>query len=643
MKKFFGIGLLLLASIASNAQSVYPGQHVDKLKLPLQGAVKVYAFNLQDVKLLPSVFTQNRDRTAKWMMALPVNSLLQSFRNTSGTYSALEGGYSTVRKLAGWESLDCDLRGHTTGHILSALAYMYASSGDMQYKVKGDSIVNGLAEVQQTYSQNGSVGYISAYGEGLIDRNIAGKSVWAPWYTLHKIYAGLIDQYLYSNNSKALEIMKGAAEWAYEKLSPLNEVQRKTMLRNEFGGVNEAFYNLYAITGEQKHKWLAEFFYHEAVLNPLADHQDDLAFKHANTFIPKLIGEARNYELHADQASKDKVQFFWQAVTQHQTYATGGNSHKEKFIPADSISKYLTGYTQETCNTNNMLKLTRHMFTWDPNPVYADFYERALYNHILGQQDPETGMVAYFLPLLPGAHKVYSTPDASFWCCVGTGFENHVKYNEGIYYHDNQGMYVNLFIPSVVQWKEKGFTLTQESNFPAAEQVSFTIQTEKTVNLPLHLRYPYWASGVEVKVNGKKVAIKQQASSYITLERTWKTGDKIEVNYPMHLHLAAANDNPQKAAVMYGPFVLAGMMGSEGMQAPAPFSNPKLHNDYYTYDYHVPQDLQTSLKVNKKNLASGIKKADQNALIFIDEVSGVKFAPIYGIHHQRYVVYWDLK
>ncbi len=229
--------------------------------------------------------------------------------------------------------------------------------------------------------------YISAYPENLINRNIAGKSVWAPWYTLHKVYAGLIDQYLYCDNKDALEIMQKAASWAYQKLMPLSEEQHTIMLRNEFGGINEAFYNLYAITGNSEHKKLAEFFYHAAVIDPLAEHKADLYFKHANTFIPKVIGEARNYELHSSERSKDIANFFWNTVIDHQTYCTGGNSHKEKFIHSDSISKNLTGYTQETCNTNNMLKLTRHLFCWDADPKYADYYERALYNHILGQQD----------------------------------------------------------------------------------------------------------------------------------------------------------------------------------------------------------------------------------------------------------------
>lgn len=642
MKKIYIIILSLFCQLSINAQSVYPGQHLDKIKQPLNGEVKAFSFDLKDVRLLDSPFRQNMERESKWILSLGVDRLLHSFRNTAGVYAGREGGYMTIKKLGGWESLDCELRGHSIGHIMSGLAYLYASTGDERYKIKADSLVAGLAEVQDILIENGQKGYISAYPDNLINRNIAGKSVWAPWYTLHKVYAGLIDQYLYCDNKEALDIMKKAASWAYQKLMPLSEEQRALMLRNEFGGVNEAFYNLYAITGNPEHKKLAEFFYHADVIDPLAEHKADLYFKHANTFIPKVIGEARNYELHNSERSKDIANFFWNTVIDHQTYCTGGNSHKEKFIHSDSISKNLTGYTQETCNTNNMLKLTRHLFCWDANAKYADYYERALYNHILGQQDPQSGMVAYFLPMLPGAHKVYSTPENSFWCCVGTGFENHAKYGEAIYYHDNNGLYVNLFIPSELTWKEKGIKIKQETAFPEEGNICLTVTTDKDIKMPVYLRYPSWTSNVEVKVNGKKMKIKQSPSGYITIDRTWKNGDKIEVHYPMHLYLTETNDNPDKAAIMYGPLVLAGTMGTEGMKAPAPFSNPELYNDYYTYDYNVPDSMKTGLKLDKKNLEQYIKSVSGNPLTFYVEKENVRLEPIYRIHHQRYVVYWDL-
>lgn len=642
MKKQVILFSFLILSCLANAQSLYPGQHGWKIKQPLQGKVCAYAFDLKDVRLLDSPFKKNMERESKWILSLGTDRLLHSFRTSAGAWAGLEGGYSVVKKLGGWETLDCELRGHTTGHILSGLAYLYASTGDSIYKTKSDSIVKGLAEVQDVLFANGHNGYISAYPENFINRNIAGQRVWAPWYTLHKIYAGLIDQYLYCDNTLALDVIIKAAKWAYDKLSPLTEEQRQIMIRNEFGGINEAFYNLYSITGNAEHQQLARFFYHNEVIDALAGQQDDLYFKHANTFIPKVIAEVRNYEISGNERSKDIAEFFWQTVIDHQTYCTGGNSHKEKFIRSGKISENLTGYTQETCNTNNMLKLTRHLFCISGESKYADYYERALYNHILGQQDPNTGMVAYFLPLLPGAHKVYSTYDQSFWCCVGTGFENHAKYGEAIYYHTDHALYVNLFIPSELNWMEKKLKVRQETNFPNDGIVSLVVQVNQPTKLALNLRHPAWAQQVEVKVNGKKTGVKKKSTGYLEIDRVWIDGDKVEVNYQMSLHLAEANDNPNICAIMYGPIVLAGAMGTEGMEAPAPFSDPRMHNDYYTYDYRVPATLRTELTLNKKRLEQGIKPSDKEQLVFQVTNGNIRLEPIYNIHNQRYVVYWRL-
>lgn len=640
MKRKVSIGcvlLLILCPAALHAQSVYPGQHEGKIKKETAIPTKAQSFDLKDVRLLPGRFRENMLRDSAWIVSLETNRLLHSFRNNAGVWAGLEGGYSSVKKLGGWESLDCELRGHTTGHLLSAMALMYAGSGSEIFKAKGDSLVSGLAEVQRAL---GSSGYLSAFPEELINRNIAGGRVWAPWYTLHKLYSGLIDQYLYADNAQALEIVCRMADWAYSKLSPLSEETRRLMIRNEFGGVNESFYNLYAITGEERYKWLADYFYHNEMIDPLKDQKDELDKKHANTFIPKVIAEARNYELHGNADSRDKAIYFWNNVTNNHSFVTGSNSDKEKFFDHNHLSQHLSGYTGETCNTYNMLKLSRHLFCWDANPVVADYYERALYNHILGQQDPQSGMVAYFLPMLSGAYKVYSTHDCSFWCCVGTGFENHAKYGESIYYHDNEGVFVNLFIPSELNWKEKEVTLRQETDFPASEQTRITVLTDKNLEMPVYLRYPSWASHVVVKVNGKKIRVKQRPGSYITLKRTWKNGDKIEVTYPMTLQLVTTPDNPQKGAFLYGPLVLAGELGKKGMQQPAPFSNPNMHNDYYTYDYHVPADLSYTLRIDKKHPERSLRKTDD--LVF-ETADRIRVRPLYDVHSQRYVVYWNLE
>lgn len=618
-----------------SAQSLYPGQYTGKLKVANAVQMKAEAFDLDEVKLLPGRFHDNMQRDSAWMMSISADRLLHSFRTTAGVWAGLEGGYSSVRKLGGWESLDCELRGHTTGHMLSASALMYASTGSLCFKEKGDSLVNGLAEVQKAHGN----GYLSAYPEGLIDRNIKGQRVWAPWYTLHKILSGLLDQYLYADNPKALEIAEGMASWAYEKVSSLSEETRRLMLRNEFGGMPEAFWNLYSMTADPRHKFLAEWFYHNDVIDPLHEGREEFGTKHTNTFIPKVIAEAREYELTGASDSHLASEFFWDEMIGGHVFAPGCSSDKEHFFDPAHISDHISGYTGETCCTYNMLKLSRHLFCWNASSKVADYYEQALYNHILGQQDPATGMVAYFLPLLAGSHKVYSTPDQSFWCCVGSGFENHAKYAEAIYYHNSDSLFVNLFIPSEVRWKEKGIVVTQKTSFPEKETTQLHVSCETPVTASLMLRWPAWSGVPEVKVNGRKVALKVSAGEYIPISRKWRNGDRVEVRYPMSLRLERLPDNPSKAAVFYGPVLLAGRLGTEGFTGCQPDSDPTKHNDYYTYDYNIPEGLDTMLEVDKDNLEGSLKKV--SGLDF-ETSDGDRLSPLYDIHRERYVVYWTL-
>ena len=640
MKIILSAACVVVLVSSGLAQSHYPGQHEGKFAIKDKLIPAVYSFDLQDVELLDSRFKQNMEREQQWLLSIGANNLLHSFRTNAGVYSGNEGGYSG-KKLTGWESLDCELRGHTTGHILSGLALMYASTRDEKYKIKADSIVKGLAVVQQALNQDG---YLSAFPQELINRNIAAQPVWAPWYTLHKILSGLIDQYLYCDNKQALEIASKMGSWAYKKLQPVTAEQRTKMLRNEFGGVNESFYNLYAITGNADYKWLAEFFYHNETLGPLKEGKDILERKHANTYIPKLIGLSRDYEIEGKGGGDSIAAFFWNTVVDHHSFVTGSNSDKEHFFKPDDQSDHLTGYTGESCNVYNMLKLTRHLYEHTASMKYADYYEKALFNHILGQQDPETGMVSYFLPMLPGSNKVYSTPDSSFWCCVGSGFENQAKYGESIYYHNADNLFVNLFIPSELNWKEKDIKLKQETDFPDDGNIKFTVQTAKSVSMALNIRYPLWSmAGATVKVDGKKVSVKNIPGTYIMLIRKWKNGDVVEVNFPMTLHLASTNDNANKAAILYGPIVLAGEMGTTGFVAPQPYSNPQTHNDYYTYNYHVPEGIVTSLHMNTANLNDAIKPVAGEKLGFKTVKEGIHLKPLYDIHRERYVVYWDIK
>lgn len=605
-------GLLLMGSFkafSQNADALAIGNHA-----------QCQPFQMNQVHLLPSRFQENMKRDSAWMMSIPVNSLLQSFRNTSGAFSSREGGYMTVKKLGGWEALDCDLRGHITGHLLSAYATLYAQTGSQAVKMKADSIVNGLAEVQQAYGRGG---YLSAFAEGLIDRNIQGKSVWAPFYTLHKIVQGMIDQYQMTGNEKALEIAKGMGDWAYNKLKPLSEETRKKMIRNEFGGFNEAMYELYDLTKDERYLWVARYFYHNEKIDPLKAGNPDLGTNHANTFIPKLLGEARNFELFgAEDSRKAAGLLFWTLVNDH-AFVTGELSDKEHLFKPTEQSKHLTGYDGENCCTFNLLKLADHLFSWNPSSKIADYYERALYNHILGQQDPESSMVCYFTPLQTGAYRLYSTRDSSFWCCVGSGFESHVKYASSIYFHSDKDLYVNLFIPSKVDWE--GTTFTQQTSFPQSSTTTFTVDGNSK-QFALRLRYPAWATKMDIKVNGKKVKAVKGADGYVAISRLWKAGDKIEVQLGMQLREEATKDDASKVALVYGPIVMAGKLD----KVEHPFSNPQKYNDYYTFDFKIP--------------ASTVEKAKYEGLKSIKNFkmkNGVELIPFYDAHHCRYAVYWQ--
>lgn len=586
------------------------------------------------VRLLPSRWRDNMQRDSAWLMSLPVESIVHSFQTTAGVYAGKEGGYMTVRKLGGWESLDCELRGHSVGHMMSALGLLYASTGEQIFKAKGDSIVTALKNVQECYG----TGYLSAYPEELINRNMGGKSVWAPFYTMHKILSGLIDQYNLTGNRDALNIACGMMQWAWNKLKDVPNEQRMMMIRNEFGGINESFYNLYAITGDERAMKLARFFYHDNVIDPIRDKNPDLGTMHTNTFIPKIIAEARNYEINGDIRSRDAAEFFWDTMKEDHCFVTGCCSDKEHFFDPGKFHEHISGYTGETCCTYNMLKLTHHLFCWNADPKYADFYENALLNQILGQQDPQSGMVHYFQPMLSGSYKVYSTPWNSFWCCVGSGFENHARYGEAIYYQSSDTeklprLYINLFIASTLKWKKAGLEIRQDTQFPYGEKSEFTVKGNGKAEIAV--RIPGWAQGATVKVNGRKTKL-AISNGYHIISRAWKDGDRIELCYPMALSTVDAHGHPERFAIKYGPIVLGGELGTEGMKKPAPFSDPEKYNDYYTYNYNIPEGLNTGINPD----LSLIKRHGDDLLW---ESEGRMISPLFDIHRQRYVVYWDRK
>lgn len=527
--------------------------------VPDKVPMKVQPFPLTDVRLLDGPFKQAMQLDGEYLLGLDPDRLLYDFRVNAGIPT-------DAKPLGGWEAPDVELRGHSVGHYLSALALMYASTGDERFKSRADGMVSELAKIQQADATRFHPGYLSAFPESFFDRLEARERVWAPYYTIHKIMAGLLDVNQLCGNEQALDVVRKMADWVVWRMNRLSEEQQQKILNTEYGGMNEVLTNLYGVTGNREYLRTAQDFNQKSLFDPLLQHHDPLDGLHANTQFPKMIGAARQYELTGDQDLRNIATFFWNRVVDHRSYVTGGNSDGEHFFPAADFSKHLSTDGPETCNTYNMLKLTRHIFEWTADPADFDFYERALFNHILPSQDPKTGMVIYYCPMRPGAWKSFSTPDDSFWCCVGTGMENHAKYGDSIYFHDDRSLYVNLFIPSELTWKEKNFTVTQQTRFPEEEATHLTISTPQPQRLALKIRVPAWATaGVTISVNGRRVKHAAARPSYATVDRSWKEGDRIEVRMPMRLHIESMPHDPNMIAILYGPMVLAGDLGTEGM------------------------------------------------------------------------------
>lgn len=586
-------------------------------------ALKAEPFALENVLLLDGPFKQAMDRDAAYLLQLEVDRLLAGFREDAGLTPR-------AARYGGWESQG--VAGHTLGHYLSACSKMYRATGDARFRERVNYIVKELEECQR---KNGD-GYVAAIPEGkrifseVARGDIRSKGFdlnggWVPWYTMHKLLAGLRDAYLYCENEDARRVWIGAADWALRVTDKLNDEQLQTMLRCEQGGMKETAADLYSITGDAKYLALANRFTHKAVLDPLSRHEDCLNGLHANTQIPKMIGCAREYELTGDPYFQSAASFFWETVVKHHSYATGGHSDGEHFGPPDTLSKRLSTNTTETCNVYNMLKLTKHLFEWQPAAEYADFYERALYNHILGSQDPQSGSVTYYMSLLSGTSKQYQGQFDTFSCCVGTGMENHAQYGEAIYFQDAQGLYVNLFIASELQWKDKGVVVRQETRFPEEPRTRLVFHCAQPTECTVHIRRPYWAStDFPITVNGEKQPLTGPPSSFLAIQRTWRDGDVLSVEFPMSFRMEPMPDDPNRVALMYGPLVLAGALG-QGEE---------------------PAAVLPVLVTENRDCTAWLKPVPDRPLSFqtvgVGRPDDISLIPFYQMHHQRHIVYWDL-
>ena len=584
-------------------------------EVPDKAPSKVQPFALTDVKLLDGPFKHAEELNEKYLLSLDPDRLLHTFRLTAGIPTS-------APPYGGWEDPKCELRGHAIGHYLSGCALAFQSSGNPKLKEQSAKVVAGMAACQGK-SPNG---YLSAYPEELIDRVVVCKPVWAPWYTLHKIYAGLLDQYQLCGNKQALEVLEKAINWVDSRMNRLTDAQMQAMLGNEHGGMNEVIANLSAVTGNDRYLKLALRFNHHAVLDPALKGEDRLNGLHANTQFPKFIGMAREYELTGDESFRKGCEFFWNTVTAERSYVIGGNSDGEAFSPKEHLSHYLGPNTTETCNTYNMLKLTRHLIGWEPKAGYADYYERALINHMLPQQNPETGMVLYYMPLRSGSERPsrFGTPEHSFWCCTGTGMESHSKYGDSVYFHSDRDLYVNLFMATELTWKGRGVKVTQKTKFPEDPSTRLTIDAANPVAMAIHVRYPSWATaGIVLNVNGEKQPVTTQPGSYVKLDRTWKNGDTITLT----LRCEAFRDDDNKAAVMFGPLVMCARTTKD---------NP----------VSIIRGDKTAALNSLKPVLSAPNTFTAPAAVFrtsFDKADGAtSFVPFYQEHGKPYSVYWEI-
>lgn len=602
---------------------VKDGKLVNREKVPW----KVRPFPMKQVRLGQGPCTAAMEADRKYLHSLPPDRLLHTFRINAKIASS-------AQPLGGWEAPDCELRGHYAGgHYLSAVALMYASTGDDGLKKNGDTVVAELANCQKGLNDGG---YLSAFPVEFFDRLRNRERVWAPFYTIHKIMAGLLDMYLYTGNEQALEVLEKMAGWTAGYTGSFSYDHMQRILGTEYGGMSETLSNLYAVTGKPYYLHVAQRFDKKWFFDPLASHRDELKGLHVNTHIPQVIAAARYYELTGDRYYRDIAEYFWDEVVSERSYCTGGTSNHESWnTDPGKLANELSTNTTEDCCAYNMMKLTRHLFGWNPEARYMDYYERLLFNHRLGTINPDDGTMMYYLPLASGYWKVFGKPYDSLWCCTGTGSEEYAKLTDTIYFHDDDSLYVNLYVDSSLEWAEKGLQVKQETHFPEQQGTTLTITAKSPQQVAINLRVPYWAEAGNVKVNGATLKVFSSPSSYLTLERIWKTGDKIEINLPMKLHIDAMPDDPSVQAMMYGPIVLAGRFDA--------VSKEMLYGDYEpkpTDQRKVPDII-----ADANQPTAWVEADSRQPLTFraLGQSQDMTLVPLYQVINDRYAVYWKVK
>jgi len=598
-------------------------------------------FTLGDVRLLPSMFQHRFSLNRKYMMNLENDKLLQNFY----LEAALVQASFRVKLIGepgsgddwhwGWESPTCQLRGHFLGHWLSAAARIWASTGDAEVKAKADSIVSELGRCQK---ENGGE-WAGPIPEKYLDWIAQGKKIWAPHYTIHKTLMGLFDMFVFAGNAQALEILERFAGWFSRWTAHFSRTEMDDILDVETGGMLEVWADLYGATQKQEYLDLFLRYDRPRLFNRLLAGEDPLTNRHANTTVPEIHGAARMYEVSGEEHWRKIVEAYWNcAVTERGTFCTGGQTSVEMWTPPFEYSDHLGDKNQEHCVVYNMMRLADYLLRWTGDVTYADYIERNLYNGILAQQNPDTGMVCYFLPLAPGSSKIWGSPTNDFWCCHGTLVQAQTTYNAYVYYEDEKGLDVCQYIPTELKWEWQGVPVEINQTFdpeistaqvhlpdcpvhrPEHWVVDLTVSCDRPVNFDLKLRLPYWLSGkATILVNGRHEEVTSGPSSYQKISRTWDH-DKVRIILPKQISICPLPDKPDMVAFMDGPIVLAGLCDEEraiyiGKEDPQSILIP---NDVRDWSAWKP----------------GYRARNQDR--------GLRFIPLYEVRDEKYSIYFPI-
>lgn len=603
-------------------------------------------FPLGDITLLDGPLKHARDLNVQVLLKYDCDRMLAPYRKEAGLQPR-KPSYPN------WDGLD----GHVGGHYLSALA-INAATGNEECRKRMEYMISELQLVLDANNQRPEAwchNYIGGVPNSAKMWTAFSKGdfgpyfgTWAPFYNIHKMYAGLRDAWLYCGNEQAKNLFLKFCDWAVDITRDLNDEQMEKMLGNEHGGMNEVLADAYAITGEQKYLDCARRFSHRMLLVPLENGKDCLDNMHANTQIPKVIGYQRIAELAHDVQYHNASEYFWEIVTRQRSLALGGNSRREHFPTKENCIDYINDIDgPESCNTYNMLKLTEDLNRVKPNGMYGDFYETAMFNHILSAQHPQHGGYVYFTSARPRHYRNYSAPNEAMWCCVGTGMEDHGKYGQFVWTHDkgvkaeDDALYMNLFVASELNWKDRKMVIRQQTAFPYAETSVVEVAKGKGTFI-LKVRKPSWCENFTVKGVGFD-ADSYEENGFVCIKRKWKKGDQVKISMPMHAYIKPMINVPQYVAIMYGPILLGMKTGTEDMRSL--IADDSRFGQYAGGKKLALDEAPILLPKHLDDIAKNLKPVPGKPLHFklathMENTIDGELQPFFEIHDSRYMMYW---